>query len=169
MLNNRPTSIFHELFWGEEEGGQKTEAPVGSESQSWLPTKGIIFAAKCFRADVFLVFSQEASCLVLAFACIMRRSWRLIKRWVLPFLPGSSSFPVPGGWVRGRAWGAGAAGAPGCCPRHPGRGRNRGRGSRQSCRPVFLCPTFLLFPPSPFRVHGLSGRRGFARLGSPEV
>lgn len=121
---------------------------MGSESQSWLPTKGIIFAAKCFRADVFLVFSQEASCLVLAFACIMRRTWRLIKGWVLPFLPGSSPSLSPGGRAVGQGRGAGAAGNPGSCPRVPGRGRNRGRGSRQTCRPVFLCPTFLLFPPS---------------------
>lgn len=117
---------------------------MGSKPQSWLPTKGIIFAAKCFRADVFLVFSQEASCLVLAFACIMRRTWRLIKRWVLPFLPGSSSFPFPGGL--GTGTGLGGLLAPGFPAADPGKGRSRGRGSRQTCRPVFLCPTFLLFP-----------------------
>lgn len=169
MLNNRPTSIFHKLFWGEEEGGQKTEAPVGSESQSWLPTKGIIFAAKCFRADVFLVFSQEASCLVLAFACIMRRTWRLIKRWVLPFLPGSSSFPSPGGLGRGTSLRGLVALGPRLLPRGSGQGKEPRPGlspDLQACLPV---SNFFIVPPSPFRVLGLSGRRGFARLGSPKV
>lgn len=142
---------------------------MGSESQSWLPTKGIIFAAKCFRADVFLVFSQQASCLVLAFACIMRRTWRLIKRWVLPFLPGSSSFPFPGGLGSGTSFGGLVAlGLPAAAPVIRGReGAEAGLSPDLQARlPV---SNFFIVPPSPFRVHGLSGRRGFARLGSPKV
>lgn len=105
----------------------------------------------------------------------MRRTWRLIKRWVLPFLPGSSSFPFPGGLGSGTSLGgAGGTGAPSCCPGDPGRGRNRGRGSRQTCRPVFLCPTFLLFPLPPSECTGspagggLQARESQSLDGEPE-
>lgn len=111
------------------------------------------FRSSCFRADVFVAFRQEASCLVLAFACIMRRTWRLIKRWVLPFLPGSSSFPGRrGGWGGGEVGGAGRGDAAGhLVPASVlwGWENSRYRGFRQTCRPVFLLFNFFIVPLPP--------------------
>lgn len=148
---------------------------MGSESQSWLPTKGIIFAAECFRADVFLVFSQEASCLVLAFACIMRRTWRLIKRWVLPFLPGSSSFPFPGGLGSGASFGGLVAlGLPAAAPVIRGReGTEAGALARpagpSSCVQLFYCSPFPLPSARALRQAGVCTARESQSLdGEPE-
>lgn len=99
----------------------------------------------------------------------MRRTWRLIKRWVLPFLPCSSSFPFPGGLGglgSGRSFEVLVALTPAAswlllCFFGAGKQTDTGAFARP-VGPSSCCSTFLLFPPPPppFLVHWLSRQPG---------
>lgn len=155
--------------------GRKRRRPWGRSHKAGCPRKGLFSQLNVFELMFFLVFSQEASCLVLAFACIMRRTWRLIKRWVLPFLPGSSSFPFPGGLGRGTSLrGLVALGLPAAAPVIRGReGTEAGALARpvglSSCVQLFYCSPFPLPSARALRQAGVCSARESQSLdGEPE-
>lgn len=149
--------------------GRKRRRPWGRSHKAGCPRKGLFSQLNVFELMFFSCFQSRSKlpgpCVCLHNASYLEADQTLgsaFPAWLflLPFSRGAGSWD--------KFEGAGGAGAPGCCPGDPGKGRNRGRGSRQTCRPVFLCPTFLLFPLPPSECTGSPAGGGLLGSGVPK-